>query len=256
VMHLIQLYPRDWRERYEDEFQLLLAERPPDLRDRVDVVRAAVDAHLHPQVQREPGSPAPGPEPDGRSMSGRALGWITLAGGALWLVAMVVALNGPIVHDTFGDYRDGAAAAPFALLAIVLLSVGVFGVVRSLPRGAAVGAIGGAVSIIVGPIWAAMPWVIPLLVIASVGWVVLAVEARRVGAWRSLDAAIVLGGLVVAWALGAPFMMGLVASSLDSYAVFWLALTSVWIGVGHALLTADRRPALEPAPAERPAGES
>jgi hypothetical protein len=256
MMHLIQLYPRDWRERYEAEFLELLAERPPDLRDRVDVVRAAVDAHLHPQVQREPGSPASAPEPGGRSMSGRTLGLITLAGGALWLVGLVVALNGPIVHDTFGDYRDGAAAIPFALLAMVLLSAGAFGVIRSLPRAAGSGALAGAVAIIAGPIWSLAIWMLPILVVACVAWVALAVAARRAGAWSTVDAAIVVGGLAVAWVLGAPLMMGIVPSTLDSYAPFWLALTSVWAGVGHALLTPDRRPALDPAPADRPAGES
>lgn len=257
MTHLVELYPRDWRDRYEVEFRLLLAERPLDLRDRVDVLFGALDAHLHPQVQREePGSPAPAPDPGGRSMSGRALGWITLAGGILWLVALVVALNGPIVHDTFGDYRDGAAALPFAFVAMLLLSAGVFGVIRSLPRAAGLGALAGAIAIVAGPIWSLGPWLLPFLVAASVAWVVLALVARRSGVWSTLDAAILVGGLAIAWALGAPFMMGLVSSTLDSYALFWLALTSVWIGVGHALLTADRRPVLEPAPAERPARKS
>lgn len=53
---LLRLYPRPWRERYGDEFAELLSARPPSLRDRLDIVRGAMDARLHPQVV---GSPAP-----------------------------------------------------------------------------------------------------------------------------------------------------------------------------------------------------
>ena len=49
---LLRLYPAPWRERYGDEFRELLADRPPTLRDRLDVVAGAIDARLHPQVGR------------------------------------------------------------------------------------------------------------------------------------------------------------------------------------------------------------
>ena len=57
---LMRLYPRDWRERYEDEFLSLLAERPPDVRDRLDIVRGAIDARVRPQVRRGAGDPIHG----------------------------------------------------------------------------------------------------------------------------------------------------------------------------------------------------
>jgi hypothetical protein len=43
---LVRLYPKRWRERYGDEFELFLAATPPDLRTAVDVVRGALDARL------------------------------------------------------------------------------------------------------------------------------------------------------------------------------------------------------------------
>ena len=55
TMRLLRLYPRAWRDRYGDEFAELLAARPPSLRDRLDIVRGALDARVHPQV----GSPQP-----------------------------------------------------------------------------------------------------------------------------------------------------------------------------------------------------
>ncbi len=44
---LLRLYPRAWRDRYEDEFAVLLEERPLSLPIVVDVLRGAVDAQLH-----------------------------------------------------------------------------------------------------------------------------------------------------------------------------------------------------------------
>lgn len=50
---LVCLYPRWWRERYEDEFLFLLHERPFRLRDVPDLLRAIADARLHrPHLQR------------------------------------------------------------------------------------------------------------------------------------------------------------------------------------------------------------
>jgi hypothetical protein len=43
---LLRLYPRSWRDRYEEEFLGLLEVRPPTMRDRVDIVRGALDAQL------------------------------------------------------------------------------------------------------------------------------------------------------------------------------------------------------------------
>ena len=54
---LLRLYPRSWRDRYEAEFIHLMESRPPTVGDRVDIVRGAVDARLHPQVGGPDGDP-------------------------------------------------------------------------------------------------------------------------------------------------------------------------------------------------------
>ena len=54
MSRLVRLYPKAWRDRYEEEFLTLLAERPPTFADLVDTFRGAVDAHLNPQGQTEP----------------------------------------------------------------------------------------------------------------------------------------------------------------------------------------------------------
>jgi hypothetical protein len=53
VPWLIRLYPASWRARYGDEFVELLQARPPSRRDRLDIVRGAIDARIHPQLLQE-----------------------------------------------------------------------------------------------------------------------------------------------------------------------------------------------------------
>ena len=97
---LLHLYPRRWRERYGDEFELVLAAWRPGPRAVLDVARGALDAHLR--------GARPGP----------ALRWALLAlGGALvaWLnyqasddvqpVAAALLLLG----FAFGAHRPGRA---------------------------------------------------------------------------------------------------------------------------------------------------
>jgi hypothetical protein len=50
---MVRLYPRAWRERYEEEFGALLEERPASVLDLYDVALGAVDAWLFPQVVHE-----------------------------------------------------------------------------------------------------------------------------------------------------------------------------------------------------------
>ena len=51
---LLRLYPETWRARYGAEFTELLLARPPSVRDRLDILRGAVDARLNPQLADEP----------------------------------------------------------------------------------------------------------------------------------------------------------------------------------------------------------
>ena len=49
---LLRLYPRAWRNRYEDEFAALLEQCPLSLSDLLDIFVGAIDARLHPHVPR------------------------------------------------------------------------------------------------------------------------------------------------------------------------------------------------------------
>lgn len=79
---LIRLYPRAWRDRYEDEVLGLLEQRPGSLGASVDLIRGAADAHLHPQG----GPPIP--------WTWRLPGVVVASTGFLWLAAIACAMAG------------------------------------------------------------------------------------------------------------------------------------------------------------------
>nr|MBA3234498.1 hypothetical protein [Chloroflexota bacterium] len=170
MTRLIALYPEDWRTRYEAEFLSLLADRPPDPLDRLDIVRGAIDARLHPQVQTAPEGP---PEPVPENRWPVRIGWLTLAGGLLWIATILIALNGPIVVESGNTYRDGGAALPLYFGAVVLLCIGLGAAGASLPRRARIGRYAAAIAAIAGFGWAFGPWLLMFGIILSVGLVVV-----------------------------------------------------------------------------------
>ena len=76
---LVRMYPAAWRARYGAEFTELLLARPPSNRDRLDIVRGAVDARLNPQTIEEPVLRVP-------STADRLLALVGVAAGALFTV--------------------------------------------------------------------------------------------------------------------------------------------------------------------------
>lgn len=52
---LLRLYPRAWRDRYEDEFAALLEQCPFSLGDLFDIIVGAIDARMHPCVPLQGG---------------------------------------------------------------------------------------------------------------------------------------------------------------------------------------------------------
>ena len=228
MTRLMALYPQAWRDRYEDEFLALLAERPPDPLDRVDIVRGAIDARLHPApVEPQPSTTVE--KPEGR-LDNRRLGWLTLLGIPVWFAAVVVAVNGPIVTDSWGTYRDGMAAHPLAFVAIGLLLVGMAAAAGDLPASsrARTATLIGALA---GLLWAFAPWFFPAAAVLCVGLVILGVASWRTGRWRGSDTALLVGGLILAWVL----LFVIPLRILDDYVTFFVFFASTWLAIGHAL---------------------
>jgi hypothetical protein len=107
MSRLVRLYPKAWRDRYGEEFQRLIEDRPPGLLDRIDIVRGAVDAQLHPHVLV--GGPEPAP------WTHRLPGMLALSAG----LSMTVGLLG----IAFGPGPDWGAGGDLLGIAFLLMLI-------------------------------------------------------------------------------------------------------------------------------------
>jgi hypothetical protein len=95
---LVRLYPRSWRDRYEEEFVALLEESPQSVGDVFDVALGATDAWLRPQVVSD--------RSEGRLVVVARLRGSVLA--VLWAWALLVAGVG---FQKMTEYEDFVRAA-------------------------------------------------------------------------------------------------------------------------------------------------
>ena len=229
-MNLLSLYPTGWRERYGEEFAELLAARPPSLGDRVDIVRGAVDARLHPQVRGSGHA-------DGRVRD--RVGIAPLGGLLSFAVALLIVANGPVQYDEYGSYRDGGAALPFIIFAFVLLSLGLYRVIESLPAGVGWARAAGWTAILAGLLWSFMPWVLSIAMVFMLGTVALAIGARRAGTWPTAALVLLVVPLAVPTVLFAASLFQpwywLRTSGIDLLAVF-VCFGAPWPLVAGVLL--------------------
>jgi hypothetical protein len=231
MLNLIRLYPDAWRRRYGPELEELLAERT-SLRDRIDVIRGALDAHRHGELVR----------PDGLAariaVARRVTGLLALAGGLVWVGVSVL---GRVVSS--GD--AGADLAPAVGIAMALMAGGLVGrdlggLVPRLPRVAAAGALLFAVALVVD-------WEVKLLltipIVALVLGGLLALGGYRAGIGRARPRAFAAGAFALALMTLLPIEMGL----LDGLQPVLLAPYGLaWMLVG--ILIARRGPASGPHP--------
>jgi hypothetical protein len=226
MSRLLALYPAAWRARYGDEFLALLVDRPPSLRERLDIVRGALDAHTNPQI--------PGPV---RVTDRAGLG--AIVGFGLFYVALAVMLNGPEHVDEYGTYRDGMAALPVFFLAMALLSAALFRTVLRLPPPQDRARVVGLTGLACGLFWSMAPWLVPLLMIFLVGVVVSAVGAHRAGLWPAWVPVLLAVCIVV------PLIVGVVQLLLPWYAlreagfnflIVFVPISGLWLVYGIGLL--------------------
>lgn len=134
MTRLIALYPRAWRRRYEIEFRALMAERPPGLGDRIDIVRGALDARLNPQI---PGAPRESRRP---SRPARLTAVLSALGGLGW-----TAWIGLILRDFrgWGSSMPENAGLIIALSAVCLLALTAATATIALTFGSSMRPLGG-----------------------------------------------------------------------------------------------------------------
>jgi hypothetical protein len=204
------LYPPAWRDRYGAELLSLLSERPPNLLDRLDLVRGAVDARLHPELAPSgSGSNTPG-------SAERRAAFLAIPGGLLWIAASVGFYGAPIIPAL--GYKDSGSVVLLAVLGGLLSSLAAVGVARLWPGRPAV-LVNTAIAGLVGAILLAMPWpalvagfyllliatmLLGAMVARGVGWPgpVLVIGAILATAFNTEDArALLLIPLGLAWIL-------------------------------------------------------
>jgi hypothetical protein len=149
MSRLVVLYPPAWRDRYGAELLSLLSERPPNLLDRLDLVRGAVDARLHPELTPT-GSGSRPPVTDGRRGA-----LLAIPGGLLWIAAGVGFYGAPIIPAL--GYKDTGSVVLLAVLGGLLSSLAALGVARVWPGRPAV-LVNTAIAGLAGAILLAMPW--------------------------------------------------------------------------------------------------
>ena len=216
---LVRLYPRAWRARYETEFLAVLEACPAGRRDRIDIARGAIDAHLHP------------PE---RSL---VPGLAALIGGGAWILAAAPLAGLPVPPDWPGYLLE---SLPAALVAVVFLAVALGGAwLREDGRGGRLGRRLAAAGVTVGVsaqlAWAmALAWTLigwgygaPLAIastLAGLGSILVGLALARIGDWP-------IAGLLVL----APVLLLIPGWAVPSAAT-WLGFGAAWVAVGLAEL--------------------
>ena len=231
---LVRLYPRSWRARYEPEFLDLLETRPPSVRDRIDIVRGAIDARLDAGSPRE------------RNRVSRLAAGTAISAGALWVAWMTVSVKAFDVPDPAPIRDVGRWLSLLAGLSLAAshLSLGhiSLGRMRAWGGGAAglatvffgVSAFGGGFAAIIGlassiglaaavagrslPSWIGVGWVVAtVLVIAALyrlvasQWTDPSVMEPAIAygiAWIVIGATILMRGVPVQVADGTPVGSG------------------------------------------------
>jgi hypothetical protein len=188
---LLKLYPAAWRERYEAEVRDLLIERPPGIADRLDLVRGALDARLHPQVVGG-SAPRQEAEPTVRPIGAALLaviGGLLLAGGGIVQAASQV--------ESLTGYKP---ASGVMLVIAGMLVTSLAAVARGWSdRASPVVLRRAAVATLLLTLLTAAPW--PILVVGWFGYLIgtmvyggiLASSSQRIGVGLTVTALLAFG---------------------------------------------------------------
>lgn len=94
--YLVALYPRAWRLRYGDELEELVGDQRLSFAIAFDLIRGAVDAHLHPEIFGSSMQTAGGAQLRGPTLRRpSALIPIVMSAAALAVVLSYIAMHGP-----------------------------------------------------------------------------------------------------------------------------------------------------------------
>jgi hypothetical protein len=216
MTRLVRLYPAAWRERYEVELTALLDERPPDVLDRLDIIRGAIDAHLHPQPRHDPSGPMGSP---GRL---RLAGSVATIGGVLWMLASIGFYGAPYINDL--GYKDSGSVVLFGATAAAVTGLAAIMIIRLMADRSVV-LWGSAAAITLGAIGLVLPW--PIVLVGFFFAVIGTLLFSLIGASR-LGPAYLLVGVAALLALG--------FNTEDGRALWFVPLGAAWVIVGTMMV--------------------
>jgi hypothetical protein len=207
---LVGLYPPAWRDRYGDEMTALIELAPLRRRDRLDLVRGALDAWLHP------------------SSPSRAPAVAALVGGGLWTVAAAAVVFQPVPPQWPGYLVEilGLALVSAAFLLAATLGCAL----RAGDRSGRVMAVAEGVAIA-----GYLAWIVAIAATAAGvldgHWLAAAQTVAMLGTVLVGVVLVRRGDAVV----GLLLMLGPVAM-LIPWNVSWLVLGATWTVVGCVLV--------------------
>jgi hypothetical protein len=160
VSRLVRLYPPAWRDRYCAELEDLLADRPPTARDRLDLVRGALDAWIHPQlVEREPRA-------EGAGNAGRRIAaGGAIVGGGLWIAGGLAMNAAPILRGL--GYKDSTTALTILAAGALVTALAAVALAIATNRGSRATA-AAATAMLIGAALIVGPW--PVFAIGLLGY--------------------------------------------------------------------------------------
>jgi hypothetical protein len=222
---LLRLYPPAWRERYGDELVALLEDHPATLLDRLDLIRGAFDARLHPQV---PGSTASTDK--GFPMNSKTYAVMAIAGGVIWMLAIASFF---VLTTPGGDRADTVGSIGLAIaMSLISIPLGELG----NRAGSRTSRWTGTIVAIAGIALAStllMPW--PLMTIALLGFPPFAIVAvsrgvfnRAFPAWFALfPVAVCVAVLGASGLLGEVGHLALALVGPAAFVLAWLAYSPI-----------------------------
>jgi hypothetical protein len=214
VTVLLRLYPRSWSRRYGAEMEALLEARPPNVRERVDLVRGALDAWLHP------------------ARPSRVPALAALVGGGLWTAIAAGVLAQPTQADWPGYVIE--ILIPGAVAAAILLIATLGCALRSGDTGGRVRWLAVLVTLIGYAAWIAT-------LIGTVGAIVDSASLAAAQSMAMVGTALVALVLIRAndVVVGSMMLVGSTVMLIPS-TIAWIALGVAWNAVGWILLLGSR----------------
>jgi len=174
-----------------------------------------------------------------------------------WVATWVIALNGPIVQDGDGAYRDGSQGWPLAIVAVLLLVVGIAAHLWRLDRRATGAVASGIASISTFLLWSFAPWVLPLALAGLVALSAFGILQLRAGRWPWWAAASMVATAIASTVIGAFGIAMMTPSTRLDAPVFLLAAvgvaSSMWLIVGATLVLRASTTSPRVPPGQRPA---